>query len=442
MTLVLGATGVFVYLRFGAELDSTINAGLRSRARDVAALVKEADSGLGGGRQNLVGRTESFAEVLDSNGHVSDSSRAVGRHLLLSPAELRRALRGPIFLSRGPLPGLQDESRLFALPVGARGQQRVVVVGTSTEPRNESLSDLLQLLFAGGPVALILASLAAYGVAAAALHPVEAMRARAAEISAAKPDRRLPVPPSHDEVARLGKTLNEMLERLGEALEHERAFVADASHELRTPLAILRTELELALAEGRSPEELRAALASAAEETDRLTQLSEDLLTIAQTERGELPLRLARMDLAEVLDGVSRRFSRRAQDRSRAIEVSVPGSIELEADRLRLDQAVGSMVDNALRYGAGPIELEVSAENGSAEIHVLDRGRGFSEEFLGRAFERFSRASASSHDGGSGLGLAIVRTVARAHGGDAHAANRSGGGADVWLTLPARREQG
>ena len=96
-----------------------------------------------------------------------------------------------------------------------------------------------------------------------------------------------------------------MLERLGEALEHERAFVADASHELRTPLAILRTELELALAEGRSPEELRAALASAAEETDRLTQLSEDLLTIAQTERGELPLRLARLDLAETLDGVA-----------------------------------------------------------------------------------------------------------------------------------------
>jgi two-component system OmpR family sensor kinase len=439
MVLVLGATGVFVYLRFGAELDNTINAGLRSRASDVAALVKEADTGLGEGHQNLVGRTESFAEVLDSNGRVSDSSRAVGSHLLLSPAELRRALHAPIFLSRGPLPGLQDESRLFALPVSARGQQRVVVVGTSTESRNESLSDLLQLLLVGGPVALILASLAAYGVAAAALHPVEAMRSRAAEISAAEPDQRLPVPPTHDEVARLGKTLNEMLERLGEALEHERAFVADASHELRTPLAILRTELELALAEGRSPAELRAALASAAEETDRLSQLSEDLLTIAQTERGELPLRLARMNLSETLDGVSRRFSRRAEDGGRAIEVSAPAAVELEADRLRLDQAIGSMVDNALRYGGGSIDLEARAGNGSVEIHVLDRGKGFSEEFLGRAFERFSRAPASSRDGGSGLGLAIVRTVARAHGGDAHAANRDGGGADVWLTLPPRR---
>jgi two-component system, OmpR family, sensor kinase len=435
MALVLGATGVFVYLRFSAELDATINSGLRSRASDVAALIKEADSGLREGHQNLVGRTESFAEVLDANGRVSDSSLSIGHHVLLAPSELRRALRGPIFLDRGPLPGLQDQSRLLAAPVSARGQRRVIVVGTSTESRGESLTDLAQLLLIGGPVALLLASLAAYGVAAAALNPVEAMRSQAAEISAAEPDRRLPVPETHDEVARLGKTLNEMLERLGEALAHERAFVADASHELRTPLAILRTELELALAKGRSPEELRAALASAAEETDRLTQLSEDLLTIAQTERGELPLRLARLDLAETLDGVSRRFARRAEEKGREIAVEAPPALALDADRLRLDQAIGSMVDNALRYGAGLIDVTARAAVGSVEIHVLDRGQGFPEEFLARAFERFSRAS--SGDGGSGLGLAIVQTVARAHGGEAQAGNREGGGADVWLTLPS-----
>jgi signal transduction histidine kinase len=437
MALVLGATGVFVYLRFATELDATINAGLRSRASDVAALIKEVDSGLREG-QNLVGRNDSFAEVLDAGGTVTDSSLAVGNHVLLTPAELRRALRGPIFLNRGPLPGLQEESRLLAAPIETAGQKKVVVVGTSTEARSDSLTDLGQLLAIGGPVALLLASLAAYGVAAAALKPVEAMRSRAAQISAAEPDHRLPVPPTHDEVARLGKTLNEMLERLGEALEHERAFVADASHELRTPLAILRTELELALAAGRSPEELRAALASAAEETDRLTQLSEDLLTIAQTVRGELPLRLTRFDLEETLDGVGRRFARRAEEGGRAIAVSAPASMVLEADRLRLDQAVGSMVDNALRYGDGTIELTAAAAAGSVEVHVLDRGAGFPDEFVWRAFERFSRASASHRDGGSGLGLAIVQTVARAHGGEAHAANREGGGADVWLTLPTK----
>jgi signal transduction histidine kinase len=438
MALVLGATGVFVYARFGAELDSTINSGLRSRASDLVALIREADSGLRERHQKLVGRTESFAEVLDSHGHVSDASPAVGRQVLLSPGELTRALREPLILNKGPLPGLPEKSRLLAVPVRARGQALVVVVGTSTEARSESLQDLLQLLLIGGPVALLLASLAAYGVAAAALHPVEAMRARAAKVSAAQPDQRLPVPQTHDEIARLGTTLNEMLERLGEALEHERSFVADASHELRTPLAILRTELELALAEGRSAEELRAALESAAEETDRLTQLSEDLLTIAQTERGELPLRIARVEVLDALEAVRSRFSRRAEAEGREIEVK-PSGIAIEADRLRLDQAVGSMVDNALRYGSGRVSLSAAEGEDEVEIHVVDQGPGFPPEFLERAFERFSRAASARRDGGSGLGLAIVRTVAHAHGGEAHAANGDAGGADVWLTLPPKR---
>jgi two-component system, OmpR family, sensor kinase len=435
MALVLGAIGLFVFLRFRAELDSTINAGLRSRAADVVALVKEADSGLSEGPGgSLVRRTESFAEVLEADGGVIDSSATVGNEVLLRPAELAAASRGPLIVNRGPLPGLEESSRLLATPVTSHGRKRVVVVGTSTEARDDSLTDLVQLLLLGGPVALLLASMAAYGVAAAALHPVEAMRTRASEISAAEPDQRLPVPPTHDEVARLGATLNEMLERLGEALEHERAFVADASHELRTPLAILRTELELALAEGRSPEELRAAIASAAEETDRLTQLSEDLLTIAQTERGELPLRLTRVDLTDLLEGVRRRFERRATEEGRRIEVVGPG-LAIRGDRLRLDQAIGSVVDNSLRYGEGTVSLEVSAGDRGIEIRVRDRGPGFPTEFLPRAFERFSRASSSRRDGGSGLGLAIVRTVMRAHGGEADVANWEGG-AEVRLTLP------
>ena len=305
----------------------------------------------------------------------------------------------------------------------------------NAQERSESLQDLLELLLLSMPVALVLASLAAYWVAAAALRPVEAMRARAATISAAGPGERLPVPSTRDEIARLGTTLNEMLGRLGEALEHERAFVADASHELRTPLAILRTELDLALAEGRSPEQMRAALASAAEETDRLSQLTEDLLTIAQTERGELPLRLESVELRELLEGVRRRFVRRCAEEERVLVVEGP-PLQLRADRLRIEQAVSSVVDNALRYGAGEISIIVTAAaNEMVEIRVRDHGPGFPPDFLPRAFERFSRPSASRSDGGSGLGLAIVRTVARAHGGEASAVNTAGGGAEVRLTL-------
>jgi two-component system OmpR family sensor kinase len=441
MALVLGATGVFIYLRYASELNMTIDAGLRSRAADVAALVRDSDSGLQPAQREVEG-SQSFAEVIDSEGRVEDSTLAGAGVVRLSPAQVAVAQRGPLFIEDVLLPATGDRAKLLVVPVRGEDRGRLVVVGTDTEARDEALTDLLQLLLIGGPVALLLASIAGYGVAAAALRPVEAMRARAADISAAVPEQRLPVPPSGDEIARLGTTLNEMLDRLGEAIEHERSFVADASHELRTPLAILRTELELALGEGRTPEELRAALASAAEETDRLTQLSEDLLTIAQTERGELPLRVARLDLAETLDGVERRFARRAQERGRRIEVVAPVSLAITADRLRIDQAVGSMVDNALRYGEGTIDLVAREENGAVEVHVRDRGGGFPEDFLGRAFERFSRASSSDRDGGSGLGLAIVRTVARAHGGEAHAGNRDGGGADVWVTLPSTRGEG
>jgi signal transduction histidine kinase len=433
--VVLAGTGFFVYLQFQNDVHTTVDAGLRSRADELSAVVRHEGSSLAGSKQHLVGKTDSFAEVLDPAGRVVDSSQVIGGTDLLEPEQLRAAAAAPTFVDRGALPGSDGGVRLLAVPVRAPAGKRIVVVGTSTEARDEASTDLEQLLLIGLPAALILASLAGYGVATAALRPVEAMRARAEEISTAAPHERLPVPATRDEVARLGETLNEMLARLGDALARERAFVADASHELRTPLAILRTELELALAEGRSPEELRAALASAAEETDRLTQLSEDLLTIAQTERGELPLRYEPLRLADTFAAVERRFSRRAGEAGRRIEVADGGEIEFDADWLRLDQAIGTLVDNALRYGNGTIALAARRAGEMVEIHVTDEGKGFPPAFLDRAFERFSRAP-GVREGGSGLGLAIVATVAEAHGGSAHAADRPGGGADVWLVIP------
>ncbi len=438
MTIVFGATGVFVYLRFGAELDSAINNGLRSRAGDVAALTKEADSGLSEGRRStLAGKAENFAEILDASGAVLDATAELRGRALLTAAQVRRALRGAIFLEHGSLLSSRGDSRLLATPVRTERARRVVVVGTATQPLTESRADLLQLLLLGGPIALLLASLAAYGVAAAALRPVEAMRSRAAEISTAEPDQRLPVPPTRDEIARLGTTLNEMLQRLGEALAHERRFVADASHELRTPLAILKAELELALGRGRSREELVAALESAAEETDRLTQLAEDLLVIAQSDHGKLAITLEEADVGELLAGVANRFARRAADGGRALVTTAEPGLRARLDRLRVEQALGNLVENALRYGDGAVELSARRVDGELELHVADRGPGFSQELAGRAFERFSRADASHGQGGSGLGMAIVDSIARAHGGEARLVNRAGGGADVWLRLQA-----
>jgi signal transduction histidine kinase len=266
------------------------------------------------------------------------------------------------------------------------------------------------------------------------------MRRRASAISAGEPGQRLPVPPARDEIGRLGETLNEMLERLESAFARERTFVSDASHELRTPLSILKTELELALRGGRSVDELNEALRSAADETDRLAQLAEDLLVIARSDQGRLPIRLADVDAREVLEVVRDRYSRRAAERGIRIDVDAPEALELTADALRIEQAIGNLVDNALRYGAGPIGVQARRVDGCFELSVRDHGAGFPPEFIPGAFERFTRADSGRSRGGAGLGLAIVAAIASAHGGSAGAANAPGGGAEVVVRVPATND--
>ncbi len=260
------------------------------------------------------------------------------------------------------------------------------------------------------------------------------MREEAATISGAEPGRRLSIGRANDELGRLGTTLNDMLERLDEALEHERSFIADASHELRTPLALLKAELELSLRRPRSAEELEEALRSAATETDRLTQLAEHLLVLARSDQGPLTLRREPIVAESLAAEVAGRFAASG----RPIEIDVPAGLGLSGDRVRLEQALGDLVANALEHGSGTVRITGAAEDGRVELHVLDEGDGFTPTFLPRAFERFTRADEARTGGGSGLGLAIVDAIARGHGGSAHAANRPEGGADVWLSLPTR----
>jgi two-component system, OmpR family, sensor kinase len=442
MAVVLVAAGLFLYLRLGAALDRTIDRSLLGRADDVTALVRAAGSGL---RQapgpGLVEQEESFAQVLAPDGAVLDSTPGLRDRRLLSGPELARATRTIVLVDRPPFPDSDDPLRLLATPVQAEGGPVVVVVGTSTEERVEALESLLRQLLLGGPIVLAVASLLGYGLAAAALRPVEAMRREAEAVSATAPGRRLPLPQGDDEIVRLGATLNTMLDRLEAALARERRFVSDASHELRTPLAALRTELELALRRPRPPGELEAALRSAAEETERLSRLAEDLLVLVRADGGGLPVHRERLPAAQLLAGVRERYAAQATEAGREIEVEADG-VELFADRLRAEQALGNLVDNALRYGHGEVQLAALRGNGGVELHVRDRGPGFPPEFLDLAFDRFTRADPSRHGPGAGLGLAIVEVIAHAHGGTAHAANRDTG-ADVWVELPddARRDR-
>jgi heavy metal sensor kinase len=434
MALVLAGAGWFVYERVGSDLGSSLDQQLRRRAQDVTALVRRGGS-VRSTAGPLVERGESFAELLRADGLVLDATPPIGHTPLLRPSELARARRGAVFVDRDSVPGLDERARLLAVPITRPERGQILVVGATRADQTETLSSLRDAFLIGGPIALLVTALGGYLLAGAALRPIEAMRRRAAEISSASLDERLPVPPARDEVARLGETLNGMLARLEDGLERERRFVADASHELRTPLSLLKTELELALGRARSSEELEAALRSAAASTDRLARLADDLLLLARAEQGEVPLKRERVDVLDVLDSVARSFAARAETERRELRVERDGALVVTADRLRLEQALRNLVDNALRHGRGAVSLSARVENGVARLHVGDDGDGFPPAFERRAFERFSRADGRNGDG-SGLGLAIVETIARAHGGRAGIASRRSGGADVWLELP------
>ena len=171
-------------------------------------------------------------------------------------------------------------------------------------------------------------------------------------------------------------------------------------------------------------------------ETDRLVQLAGDLLLLAGSERGELPLRVEPVEACEVLESVRNRFAWRAAESGRSLQVVAPPDLALTCDRLRLEQALGNLVDNALRHGEGAVVLDARASGDHVELHVRDEGPGIPPTFLPHAFRRFSRADASQAGPGAGLGLAIVDSIARAH--DGHAEGSTGGacGSDVWITVP------
>jgi len=431
MALVLAATGLFLYLRLASGLDRTIEQGLRTRAADIAALVRQSDTGLREGRTG--GVDSGFAQVIDARGRVIDATLAVAHRRVPTAAQLPVARVHASFFTR-TIAG--EPFRVLAQPVNAQGQRLVVVVGTSLEPRVETLLDLRRQLLVGGPIALVLASLAGYVVAAAALRPVERMSKRAATISAANPGRRLPVAKADDEIARLGRRLNEMLARLEGALERERALVSNASHEFRTPLSLMKTEIELALAEPESAPALAAALRSVADETDRLSQLTDDLLLLARVDSGELPIRRTDFAAADLLETIATRYHRRALEAGRTIEVVSTRGVVVRGDRRRLEEALANLVENSLRHGAGTVRLEAAEQDGALELRVGDNGTGFPPEFVPHAFERFSRAQGSRETAGVGLGLAIVAAIVHAHGGTATASNHSARGAEVTLRLP------
>jgi signal transduction histidine kinase len=411
--LLLGAVGLGVYLTVAAALLDGIDSGLQFRAATLQAEVTARPTprvmSSVAPDPRLAEPGEAVTQVFSTSGALLQASPPARTDPVL-PAEVVGRLQDPTVFDRR-LPGIANVTRLLAAPVP--GQSAIVVVGASMQDRADTLRLLTGFLAAAGPLALLVACAAGWRVAGAALGPVDRMRRQAVAVAASDLDRRLSVPPGEDEISRLARTLNGMLDRLQQSFQAERRFLDTASHELRTPLATLRTELDLALARPRSLGETRAALVSASEETDRLARLAEDLLVLSRANQGRLPLHRTTASLRDLVTAAT---AQRWRSRATAVGVRLVVDAEdlpVRVDPMRLRQALDNLLDNGLRHSpsGGVLAVHAYVADDKAWIVVTDDGPGFPEG------ARPPRASPWSGSGplATGLGLTIVRAVTEAH---------------------------
>jgi len=357
---------------------------------------------------------ELLVQVIDSNGVVRGASQDAGTTPLISPAQLVLARKSRLILTSS---STGDRARLAAEPFRSHAGW-VAVASASLDTFDDTMSEVSRELLVGGIAFVAIAGTGAYGLARAALGPVERLRRQVASRSERDDQPGLQVPNTGDEIAALASTMNDLLSRLHGALARQRAFVADASHDLRL------------------------AVASAADEAARLNRLTDDLLVLARSDSDRMGLRLDPTDLGALLEQTATRARLRAEPAGVACRVDVAPGIVAEVDVDRIRQAVDNLVDNALHFAPTGTEVVLSARTSDAggvvTIGVADSGPGFPADFLPHAFERFRRPdnARARSDGGSGLGLAIVSAVAKAHGGQAIAQNRDDGGAIVSITVP------
>jgi signal transduction histidine kinase len=307
-----------------------------------------------------------------------------------------------------------------------------IAIATPLTDVRRSVDTLANSLWVGTPGLIVLVGLVVWVLVGRSLRPVEAIRAQVDAITGTTMDRRVPVPNTEDEVARLARTMNGMLDRLERASARQRAFVSDASHELRSPVSTIRTELEVASADPGNadwPEVAHRTLG----ETDRLSRLVDDLLALARIEEAQGLARRAPVDLDDLVLEESTR-THRVPVRTAGVSAG-----RVAGDERQLTQVVRNLVDNAQRHAATQVALALRHEGDELVLLVDDDGPGIAEADRERVFDRFTRIDEARGraSGGAGLGLAVVRRVVEHHGGTVTVADSDLGGARFVVRLPA-----
>ncbi len=416
-------------------------------------------------------------QVLDPSGGIRNASSDTDRLVPIVSLAQARALAagGGAMLVRGAPFDMPALLRVVVVP--AKGGQLVIAAVPFSEASG-SLNVVARALAIFTPVLFLAFTGAIWLVTGSTLRPIGALRRGAARVTATGVPSDLPVPEARDEVRLLALTLNDMLARLSEAQQRQRALVSDTAHELRSPIASIRTQLEVAL-DFPATQDWETTARDVRADVLRLARLAEDLLLLARLDEqagqaapggGPHQVELAELSRSVVcryadarvpVTGVAPEAPGPAGDTVAGGGTAADGGtvaggsdaadrgVVVNGDWARLDRLLVNLVDNAVRYAKSSVVVSVSRDGAWAEVAVTDDGPGIPAVDRERAFDRFARLDdARSRDGdeagGAGLGLAIVRATAQAYGGMAvlepavarPAAPRPGTGLRAVVRLP------
>jgi signal transduction histidine kinase len=325
-----------------------------------------------------------------------------------------------------------NDPRVVARRTIATAQGQITLVAErSLDEVDRTVDSITRVLVFGVPTLVLLIAVLTWWLAGLALHPVEAIRAEAAAITGSTIHRRVPEPATDDEVGRLARTMNSMLDRLEESSLRQRRFVSDASHELRSPVAAIRAPLAVALRRGDRadwPEVARRVL----DEDERLEEAVDELLELARAEEAaEVPR--TEVDLDEVVLDETRRSRRVPIATSRVSAGRVLGSAP------QLARVVRNLLDNAGRHAESKIEVSLGTHEGTVYLVVDDDGPGIQASEREHVFDRFARLDEgrARDAGGVGLGLSMVRAIIERHGGTVSVSDAPLGGARLLVRIPA-----
>ncbi len=381
--------------------------------------------------------------ILDASGAELENSRGAAGAPELPERTLKDALKGNAVYDTIKIAGREgpdDTYRSYATPAsGTGGAVYIVQAYRSTYHTRFTLKNLRVMMTAMVPLIVLLTGAFGMFFARVALRPVANMARTLRQITAENLSLRIKPPRTRDEIRELADLFNAMLARLEDSFLSERRFIQDVSHELKTPLTILKGELEVALKKARSVGEYTAVLQSNLEETEKMSKIVGDLLTLARFDNREVRLERSRVNLKDLLEGAAGSLSVLAGKSGTSIELSSGAEpLEVVADQGQLSRLFLNLLDNAVKYGGpgGKVKVNIYMEAGRPAVSVSDGGPGIPAADLPHIFKRFYRADSSRSSSGFGLGLAIARSIAEAHGAEIKAESPPGQGAAFTVVFP------